>query len=397
MKNILTIFLSCIIASGAFAQPEDGPPNVGINTITPGRAKLEVIGVAGVGATSGIFGSEGAGISLQRNWPTIGFNQYRDITIPGSQGKYMANGFAAIQYFDPGSGTMLIDMFPSGTANTSTPGANRAMTILANGNFGIRTASANATLTVARGDGIDGTAVFSGTQYWSHFNYNVGEATYIRAGVDGSNVYINRIPSGDVFIGNGNTRVGINTTGGTYTIDMIQPAGVNAISLLDGFGYSWHQQVRHVNVSGHGDGNMLEFYYGVQAKGRFQYWDGNYELFSDRRLKTNIEPLPSILEKISQLKPVVYEMKNDNPNHERVQGFIAQEVKPLFPTLVRQINYKSRSGESIKDFNTMNYSSFGVLAIKALQEQWKQIQDLEKENSELMAGIEKLEKLLLQR
>lgn len=394
MKNILVVFTVCSLSIESAAQ------NVGISTPSPTRARLEVTGVAGSGATSGIFGSDGAGISLQRNWPTIGFNQYRDVITPGSQGKYMANGFAAIQYFDPNTGTMAIDMFPSGTAGTSTPSGTRAITILSNGNFGVRTGTTNATLTVARGDGSDGTAVFSGTQYWSHFNYSTGENTYIRAGVDGSNVYINKIPSGDVFIGNSNTRIGINTPGGTYTIDLIQPIGVQSISLLDGFGYSWHQQVRHVNVSGQGDGNMLEFYYGdlggnLDSKGRFQYWDGKYVTFSDSRLKTNVQLLPPVLDKISQLNPVMYEMKDDNPKHERTQGFIAQEVKPLFPELIKKINYKARSGEPITDLNTMNYSGFGVITIKALQEQWKQIKDLEKENEKLVIKLEQLEKLLM--
>jgi hypothetical protein len=42
----------------------------------------------------------------------------------------------------------------------------------------------------------------------------------------------------------------------------------------------------------------------------------------------------------------------------------------------------------------MNYNGFGVIAIKALQEQWQQIQALEKETTELMARLEALEKKL---
>lgn len=386
MKNILLSFI-LILSQQIVAQ------NVGINTSAPTRARLEVIGVFGSGATSGAFGTDGAGISLQRNWPTIGFNQYRDVISPGSQGKYMSNGFAAIQYFDPNTGTMAIDMFPSGTANNSTPGGTRGLTIFSNGNMAIRTGTANATLTVGRGDGFAGTAVFASSQHSSHFNYSASEDTYIRGGTDGSNVYINKIPSGDVFIGNGNTRVGINKPGPTHTIDLIQPFGVNALSIIDAFGYSWHQRVNHTNTLDHGDGNVLDFYFGTQAKGRFQFWDGKYISFSDRRLKTAIEPLPPVLDKINRLNTVTYEMKND-VNHERLPGFVAQEVQPLFPSLIRQINYKPRIGNAINDLHTMNYSGFGVLAIKALQEQWKQIQDLKKENEELITRLELLEKKL---
>lgn len=389
MKNIFLPLLSFLWLN-AYSQ------NVGVDISTATRAKLEVPGVAGSGATAGIFGSDGAGISLQRNWPTIGFNQYRDVTTPGSQGKYMANGFAAIQYFDPSSGTMAIDMFASGTANSFTPVATRALTITATGNIGIRTGVANATLTVARGDGVDGTAVFTGTQHWSHFNYSSGEYTYIRAGIDGSNVYINKIPSGDVFVGGGNCRLLINNPSITpfYTVDLVQPVGVHSISLYDAIGYGWHQRLSHVNVSGQGDGNVLDFYYGGTARGRFQYWNGQYVVYSDRRLKTNIEPLPPVLERLKKLNAVSYEMKHDNPSHERTTGFIAQEVKPLFPGLIQQINYKQKSGDTLNGYQTMNYSGFGVLAIKALQEQWVQIHELEKENAAIFARLEELERKL---
>src|SRR6187399_448562 len=131
MKKINLLILSAICLQ-ANAQ------NVGIGTNTATRAKLEVVGVAGSGATSGLFGSNSSGISLQRNWPTIGFNQYRDNITPGSQGKFMSTGFAALQYMDPNSGTYYIDMFPSGAANTSTPGGVRAITIANNGNTAIR-------------------------------------------------------------------------------------------------------------------------------------------------------------------------------------------------------------------------------------------------------------------
>ena len=78
---ILPLWLPVLI----FAQ------NTGIGTSTPTKGKLEVVGVAGAGATSAAFGTDGTGISFQRDWPTIGFNQYRNSILPGSEGKYMNN------------------------------------------------------------------------------------------------------------------------------------------------------------------------------------------------------------------------------------------------------------------------------------------------------------------
>src|SRR5215203_6113466 len=103
-KKLLTVFTSlCFLVS--FAQ------NVGIGTNTPARAKLEVHG--SVGATSAIFGGESSGISLQRNWPGIGFNQYYN-----NGNKYIGNGYAGVQYLDPGTGGFSLDLFPNGSADS---------------------------------------------------------------------------------------------------------------------------------------------------------------------------------------------------------------------------------------------------------------------------------------
>lgn len=69
------------------------------------------------------------------------------------------------------------------------------------GNVGIRTSSANASLSVARGTGTDGTAAFFGTTHVSHFNYGTNEDTYIRGGKNGSKVIINDGSLGAVVIG----------------------------------------------------------------------------------------------------------------------------------------------------------------------------------------------------
>lgn len=69
-----------------------------------------------------------------------------------------------------------------------------------------------ASLDVHRGNGVDGTAAFRGTTHASHFNYDVDEDTYIRAGKSGSKVYINDIHNGNVNIvtGGGGLGIGVN-------------------------------------------------------------------------------------------------------------------------------------------------------------------------------------------
>ena len=131
MKRLIPVLFTAI---AVYVQPV-AAQNAGIGTNNPVRAKLEVIGVFTGGATAALFGSNNGGISIQRNWPTIGFNQYRDLITAGSQGKYISNGYAALHTMDPASGVLFFDMFASGTANTSTTAGVRAITMASNGNY----------------------------------------------------------------------------------------------------------------------------------------------------------------------------------------------------------------------------------------------------------------------
>ena len=389
MKTIFFISLFWINVLNAFAQ------NVGINTTTPTRAKLQVFGVAGAGNTSGIFGVGSAGISVQQNWPTIGFNQYRNENVPGVQGRHMANGFAAIQYMDPSTGIMAIDMFPSGTANNYTGAGIRAMTFNPAGNVGIRTGIANASLAVARGDGIDGTAVFQGANHRTNFNYGASEDTYIRSGRDSTKVLLNNLANGDVLIGNGNTRLFINrpTSSSSTTVEISASNNIlKMLSITDSYGKSWSQGLRYQFSSFNNMGGFhLGFYYNDTYKNALGWETGYYAYFSDRRLKNNIAPLEPVLTRLKQLTPVSYEMREENTGHQKSIGFMAQEVKQFFPGAVRVISNHNRKGTVINDLNTMSYKYFGVLAIQALKEQWQQLNDLEKEQHALLAEIEKLQ------
>ncbi|MES2648901.1 MAG: tail fiber domain-containing protein [Bacteroidota bacterium] len=390
MKQVLFL----ILATGCLSVSAQNV-GIGLNAVT--RGKLEVDGVAFPGsATMALFGSENNGVSFQRNWPTIGFNQYRDDVVPGSQGKYMANGYAAIQYFDYNSGSYAFDMFPSGNANASTPGGVRAITIANNGNTGIRTDYTNATLVVARGDAanVDGSVVFAGTTHWSHFNYYTNEDTYIRSGKDGGTVYINKIPNGKVLAGTTSSHIGINNHNPFYTIEVWQPNGAKAFTMVDAYNYRWSMAVNWINTLNNGMGMVLDLYYNNVGKSRFRYWDGALVVLSDERLKKEIEPMDPVLEKLKKLKTVRYEMARNNPRHEQSIGMIAQDVKPLFPLMVHQVTDHNRNGQPINDAHVMDYSSFGVIAIKALQEQEKEIIALQAQKQQLISQLEQLEKRL---
>jgi len=138
----------------------------------------------------------------------------------------------------------------------------------------------------------------------------------------------------------------------------------------------------------------LTLKYNGQLKGYFAWGHGSYTANSDSRLKTAIEDLQPVLQKFIQLNPVDYEMKYNNTNHGKTIGFIAQDVKQLFPELVTVTTDTSRGYPGINDLHGINYNGFTVLTIKALQEQQDLIKKMQQTNKELARRIEAAEKLL---
>jgi len=87
---------------------------------------------------------------------------------------------------------------------------------------------------------------------------------------------------------------------------------------------------------------------------------------SDRRLKTNIEPLgEGTLRKLGQIRPVRYEFTDQttHPNGPQI-GLIAQEVRKKFPALVS----KGANG-----MLSLSYSKLTAVLLKGLQEQQREI------------------------
>jgi hypothetical protein len=114
---------------------------------------------------------------------------------------------------------------------------------------------------------------------------------------------------------------------------------------------------------------------------------------SDARYKTNISEFGSVLDKLGKIRSVSYdwnsekfpEMKLDS---SRQIGFIAQEVEPLFPELVKT---------NTDGYKSLDYSKMTVVLLQAVKEQQKQIELSSKENQQLRSDInllrEEVEKL----
>ena len=378
MKKIYSLTYSLLISSLLFSQ------NVGIGTSAPTRAKLELHG--SILSTSSIFGGESTGMSLQSNWPGIGFNEYA-----GNGFRYIANGYGAVQYLNPTNGYMTFAMLPNGIKDAVAGTFNTAMIISNTGNIGIRANPINATLFVTKAGNPDGSAVFGGTVHNSHFHYGNQEDTYIRGGKNGSKVLINDIPGGKIIMGAGDAYVGINNGVPSYPLEIRQVNGKGLLLVEPNNSFNnWEFRL----AEAFGLYSNLNLLYNGQAKGYFGGGTGAYNVYSDRRLKTGIENMKSVLNEVMQLEPVAYEMKYHNANHKKNIGFIAQDVKRLFPQLVTITTDSSRGYPGIPDLHVINYNGFTVLTIKAIQEQQLVIKEMQQQNKELTRRIEIAEAIL---
>lgn len=353
-----------------------------IGTATPTLAPLVVHGISGAGRTAGIFG-DGQGISLQRNIPAIGFNQYRDDSLNNNNGRYLGSGYAALLSYsqnDLNKGLEL-NIYPFGSTNSPIPTGIRPLRIASSGNtpkISIMT-DGDATLDVGRSTGSEGTAMFQGTNYHSHFNYSTSENTYIRPGKS-YNVYINDIPGGKVVFGGSASRVGVNTSTPVYPLEIRQVAGtgLRLARTTNTGNNAWEWRVA-------GSPANFYLYYSGGAVTHISPVDGSLHPISDGRLKTNIRTISPVINKILKLNPVSYEMVNDNPGNIRSIGFIAQEVFPLFPELTGE-------GKKQQDTMSLQYSGFNIIAIKGIQEEQELIVQLEQQATEVENRMLEMEK-----
>ena len=104
---------------------------------------------------------------------------------------------------------------------------------------------------------------------------------------------------------------------------------------------------------------------------------------SDRRLKTDIEPLSEgVLGALGEIDPVRYRFKNEqtHPSGEQI-GLIAQDVRAHFPELVRE-----GSGGML----SLAYPKLTAVLLKGLQEQQSTIEEQNEEIAALKAENEEI-------
>jgi len=100
---------------------------------------------------------------------------------------------------------------------------------------------------------------------------------------------------------------------------------------------------------------------------------GDLTINSDERLKDNIQPLGSTLDKLHQIEGKTYSLKKDEKHTPKI-GVLAQEVQAVFPELVTE------GGDGIL---SVNYQGLVPVLINAINEQEVKIAALEAQNAEI--------------
>jgi hypothetical protein len=112
------------------------PGYVGIGITNPTQAKLVVNGNSGR-LTNAVFGGDGTGISLQKNWPTIGYNSYRD---DYNNQRYLGTGWAYGTSVDQVNGVYFWNKMGYGAADGPVGSSELyVMGLSQDGNLGIGT------------------------------------------------------------------------------------------------------------------------------------------------------------------------------------------------------------------------------------------------------------------
>ena len=174
--------------------------------------------------------------------------------------------------------------------------------------------------------------------------------------------------------------VGIGTTVPEASLHVVHPsrtAGQWGFILDNSTQASYRGGIRMANVG------FLEFTDNARnANPNYARLDstGNFTAISDVRRKKDITSLTGLLPAALNLRPVRFHFKEAAPGDPLQIGFIAQEVRKQFPSLVTE-----------GDYLTLNYSGLSVVAIGAIKELYEVVRNQEVEIASLRSRLTEIE------
>ena len=118
----------------------------------------------------------------------------------------------------------------------------------------------------------------------------------------------------------------------------------------------------------------------------------------DAVIKKNVTVIDSPLERLIQLSPVSFEYDHANYKHLKLQhgrqyGFIAENLQPVFPTLVKERSISYMFGKNVyrnARIRIVDEASLVPILVAAIQEQQTDIEKLKAEVYELKNKLSNL-------
>ena len=192
--------------------------------------------------------------------------------------------------------------------------------------------------------------------------------------------------------GNRNTCIGYHcgyNVGGTYNTCIGYDAGPESFtdSAFNLYIDPVYRRGTESLIYGYGLGTtQRKIYLNAEVRVLYNLYTHNVLRFSDISLKRDIVCMEgNIIEKINLLRPVNYTLKSNN---KKDIGFIAQDVKKIFPLLVKK--------DIKKNLLTIDYQKLTPYIVKGMQETNKEIKELRNELNEEKEKRENMEKFFKQ-
>jgi len=183
-----------------------------------------------------------------------------------------------------------------------------------------------------------------------------------------------RRPGHNALDGVGALVIGMNRKGGGSDVDFWN----TTTHTLPGASNAWDRGFYFRNYNNAGNEALIAY-----LQGNGQWFASAYNVISDKRTKSNIQPYQNVLHRVLQLNTYSYDLLTrefdshgklhfSNSYTEKDFGFIAQELYQLFPEVVHKpVNEKNQLW-------AVKYDKMTVILTKALQEQNAIIQEQQK-------------------